>query len=47
LQNKFNTAVAEVNNQDMWQKATIGVTVIGGTSAHVDSQSAYHKYGRV
>lgn len=38
LQNKFNAAVAEVDNQDMWQKATIGVAVIGGTSAHADSQ---------
>lgn len=38
LQNKFNAAVAEVADQDLWQKATIGIAVIGGSASHADSQ---------
>lgn len=38
VQNKFNAAVAEVEDQDLWQKATIGVAVIGGDSSHASSQ---------
>lgn len=38
LQNKFNAAIAEVADQELWQKATIGVAVIGGSASHADSQ---------
>ena len=35
---RFNAAVAEVDDQDLWQKATIGLAVIGNERAHVDEQ---------
>lgn len=38
LQNKFNAAIAEVADQELWQKATIGAAVIGGSVSHADSQ---------
>lgn len=38
LQNKFNAAIAEVSDQELWQKATLGVAVIGGSASHADSQ---------
>jgi uncharacterized protein YlxP (DUF503 family) len=34
LRAKFNVAVAEVDHQDLWQRASLGVTCI--------SESAYH-----
>jgi uncharacterized protein len=34
LRAKFNVAVAEVDHQDLWQRATLGVTCI--------SESAFH-----
>lgn len=38
MQNKFNAAVSEVEDQNLWQRATLGVAVIGGDSAHASSQ---------
>lgn len=38
IRNKFNAAVAEIENQDKWQKCTIGIAIIGGNTAHADSQ---------
>lgn len=35
---RFNVAVAEVEDQDLWQKATIGLSVVGNERAHVDEQ---------
>jgi uncharacterized protein YlxP (DUF503 family) len=34
---KFNVAVAEVADQDMWQRATVGLVVVGNESRHVQS----------
>jgi uncharacterized protein YlxP (DUF503 family) len=34
---KFNAAVAEVSEQDQWQRSAIGVTVVGNESRHVQS----------
>ncbi|NLK07400.1 MAG: DUF503 domain-containing protein [Firmicutes bacterium] len=38
LQNKFNAAVAETDDNDLWQKGTIGIAIIGGSTAHAHSQ---------
>jgi uncharacterized protein len=35
---RFNVAVAEVGDQDLWQKATIALAVVGNERAHVDEQ---------
>lgn len=37
LQNKFNAAVCEADEQDLWQRATLGVAVVGNERRHVDS----------
>lgn len=36
--NKFNAAIAEVGNQDLWQSSKIGIAVISSSSNHVDQQ---------
>jgi uncharacterized protein len=38
LKARFNVAVAEVDDQDAWQKATLGLTVVGNERRHVDEQ---------
>ncbi|NLJ85614.1 MAG: DUF503 domain-containing protein [Firmicutes bacterium] len=38
LRNRFNAAIAEIDDQDLWQKSTIGAAVIGGSTAHASSQ---------
>jgi uncharacterized protein len=35
LQQKFRCAVAEVGHQDLWQRATIGISVVSGTTFQV------------
>ena len=35
--NKFNVAVAEVGDNDLWQRAKIGFVVVGNDGRHVDS----------
>jgi uncharacterized protein YlxP (DUF503 family) len=37
LRAKFNAAVAEVADQDTWQRATVGVAVVGNDGRHVQS----------
>jgi uncharacterized protein YlxP (DUF503 family) len=37
---KFNVAVAEVEHQDVWQRAGLGIVAISTTSEHVDQQLA-------
>jgi Uncharacterized protein conserved in bacteria len=36
LQNKYNISVAEVDNQDLWQLATLGVTCVSNHRRHAD-----------
>jgi len=36
LQNKFNISVAEVDNQDLWQLATLGVACVSNHRRHAD-----------
>lgn len=35
---RFNVAVAEVDDQDLWQKASIALAVVGNDKRHVDEQ---------
>lgn len=35
---RFNVAVAEIEDQDLWQKASIGLAVVGNDRRHVDEQ---------
>lgn len=35
IKQKFNAAIAEVDHQDMHQRATLGVSVIADTAFHV------------
>ena len=37
LQNKFNAAVCEAADQDVWQSAVIGVAVVGNERRHIES----------
>jgi uncharacterized protein len=37
---KFNVAVAEVEHQDVWQRAGLGIVAISTTTAHVDRELA-------
>ncbi len=34
---KFNAAIAEVSDQDTWQRSALGITVVGNESRHVES----------
>ena len=36
LRHRFSVAVAEVDHQDKWQRAVIGVAVVASTPTHVD-----------
>ena len=36
VRNKFNVAVAEVDDQDVWQIATIGVSYVSNDSQHTN-----------
>jgi uncharacterized protein YlxP (DUF503 family) len=35
LRGRFRVSVAEVGDQDLWQRANIGVAVVGATTSHV------------
>jgi uncharacterized protein len=35
LRSKFNVAVAEVDHQDLWQRATIGVSSVASEGYHL------------
>ena len=34
--NEFNVSISEVEDQDLWQKATFGVSQVGNDEAYVD-----------
>ena len=36
LRARFRVSVAEVGDQDRWQRARVGVAVVGATVAHVE-----------
>ena len=35
VQQKFNVSIAECEDHDLWQRATLGVSQVGGDEAHV------------
>ncbi len=37
LRTKFNVAVSEVDNQDLWQIATVAVVTVGPDKKHVEN----------
>ena len=37
VRDKFNVSIAEVDAQDMWQRAVLGITLVGGDRKHVES----------
>ena len=37
VQNKFNVSIAECDDHDLWQRATLGVSQVGTDEPHVDS----------
>jgi uncharacterized protein YlxP (DUF503 family) len=38
VKHRFNVAVAEVDDQDLWQKASLAMAVVGNDRRHVDEQ---------
>lgn len=36
VRSRFNAAIAEVDHQDLWQRATLGVAVVGGEAGILD-----------
>jgi uncharacterized protein len=36
VRTRFNASIAEVGNQDLWQRATLGVAIVGGESGVLD-----------
>ena len=36
IKNKFNVSVAEVDNQDKWQRATFGIACVGSDKKYVE-----------
>jgi uncharacterized protein YlxP (DUF503 family) len=37
VQNKFNVSIAECEDHDLWQRATLGVSQVGADQQHVDA----------
>jgi hypothetical protein len=37
---KFNVAVAEVEHQDLWQRAGLGIVAVSTTDSHVERELA-------
>lgn len=35
--NKFNISIAEIDQQDIWQRAVIGVAVVSNETAHANT----------
>jgi len=40
IQNRFNVSVAEVDNQNLWQLATLGVACVSNHRRHADETLA-------
>lgn len=36
IQNRFNVSIAEINNEDLWQRATVGVAMVGDNRAYLE-----------
>ncbi len=40
LRRQFNVAVAEVDDQDVWRSAVLGIAAVSNSSAHAEAQLA-------
>jgi len=40
LKNSYNVSVAEIDNQDLWQRATLGITCVSNHRRHADETLA-------
>jgi len=40
IQNRFNVSVAEVDNQNLWQLATLGIACVSNHRRHADESLA-------
>ena len=38
IRNKFNVAIAEVDDNDAWQIATLGITCVSNNNRHVEQE---------
>lgn len=38
VQNHFNVSVVELNNEDLWQRATVGVAIAGDNQEYIQRQ---------
>ncbi len=38
VRSRYNVSIAEVDNHDIHQTATLGISVVGSDAAHADSQ---------
>ncbi|HBN96273.1 MAG TPA: DUF503 domain-containing protein [Firmicutes bacterium] len=38
VQNRFNVSIVELNSGDLWQRATIGVAMVGDNQDHIERQ---------
>lgn len=38
VQRRFNVSIAELDNADLWQRAVIGVAVVGSSREHLERQ---------
>lgn len=38
IQHRFNVSIAELNNEDLWQRASIGVAMVGSGREHIERQ---------
>lgn len=38
VQHRFNASIAQLDEADLWQRATLGVAVVGGSREHVERQ---------
>ena len=36
VRNKFNVSIAEVESNDLWQRAVLGITCVSSSSRHAD-----------
>lgn len=36
MKNKFNVSVAEVDDNDLWQRATLGIAVVANEGSFID-----------
>ncbi|HHT42413.1 MAG TPA: DUF503 domain-containing protein [Firmicutes bacterium] len=41
VQHRFNVSIAELDGTDLWQRATIGVAMVGGSREYVERQLQY------